>query len=122
GSTQVSIEFIAVQICWIIRTYATVLSNVEITNDLMWKVVALNSILEWGNLGIGMEDESSQLPGQGNGYVILAQSIVGDFVDTEEVLVSVKFVSETADELDDMMQQVFGGLRGHDFIEQMGEV
>jgi hypothetical protein len=88
----------------VVLVFAQVLLNVPLTPDL-YKYVALHSDdLVFGHLVLAEMDDNT-------GMLLISHTLLGDYLDEDELLYAVYGVAGAADEFDDKLQQQFGGKR-----------
>lgn len=85
-----------------VETFAYVVVDVEVTEQLMRYLLTYNLRLIMGGFGLAR--------GEGNkGTVLLTHTILGDSMDREELYGSVSAIARVADDLDDQIVTAFGG-------------
>ncbi len=89
----------------VITARAYVVTEVELTAELMLFLMRENDTMRFGAFGI---DEGHD--------VVYQHAIMGATVDQDELEATVKTVIEVADQYDDMIVEQFGGLRALDYI------
>lgn len=89
----------------VVKVVAPFLFDVPITPDL-YEYFALHAD-DWffGSLGVWPNDEGT------TALLVLRHTLLGDFLDKDELLYAVYGVGGVADDLDDELQQKFGGTR-----------
>jgi hypothetical protein len=89
----------------VVRAY--VVTDVEITPELMHFLLRENNIMRYGAFGLDKDDD-----------IFFEHSIVGSTLDKEELMASVMAVLQTADKYDDQIRQRWGGRRALDRIKE----
>ena len=87
---------------------AIVVADVKVTSKLKEYLGDRSAGFVLGNLAL------LSVEGQKNGVVIFRHAILGDYLDADELMTSLAAVVTTADELDEQLQQKFGGRRAVD--------
>lgn len=90
----------------IINTRSYVVSDIELSPELMSFLLKENSQMMFGAFGV-----------DDNGDILFEHTIVGSTCDKKELESSVKAVLEVADEYDDIIVQQWGGKRALDRIK-----
>lgn len=107
GSTKVFVEVIEHPNAdaTLVKLLAPILFKVPITPDL-YKYVALHAD-DWyfGSLGLWPEESGDV------GMLVIGHTLLGDYLDKDELMGAVWAVSGTADKLDDELMPQFGGTR-----------
>jgi hypothetical protein len=111
GSTRVFVDVIAsvsgVDFA-IVRMVAPILHDVPLSAEL-YEYVALNADNgNFGSLGLWPDEEKK------TALLLVRHSLLADYLDKEELLQAVYAVGSAADELDDQLQERFGGTRNID--------
>jgi len=89
----------------VVRAY--VVTDVEITPELMHFLLRENDDMRYGAFGLDEDDD-----------IFFEHSIVGSTLDKEELMASVRAVLQTADKYDDQIRQRWGGRRALDRIKE----
>ena len=89
-----------------VRFSSLILIDVPITDEFLRYVAS--SILRFGGLFVVFSESGD------TGTLILSHTILGNYLDTEELNIALSSVFFTADDLDDELQQRFGGQRSID--------
>lgn len=93
----------------LVRLFAPVLRGVTPTPAL-YEYIVREAPLRWfGNLSVNPDQETP-----GTVYITYGHTLLGDFLDEEELSAALWNVLGGADELDDVMQKKFGGKRSVD--------
>ncbi len=110
GSTRVFIEVLAHpndEVC-VVMCSAPVLFEVPLTPEL-FKYVAVNADNWWfGHLFVSPNEDGT------TGTVIARHTLLGDYLDKDELMYAVNGVLHSTDSLDDELQKQFGGKRYED--------
>ena len=89
----------------LVHIRALVLSNVPITPELLLEVAT--SDFMFGSLRLAVTDNDL-------GFIWMEHNLLGDFLDEQELVYATIAVGMTADDIDDVWQQRFGGNRAID--------
>jgi hypothetical protein len=110
GSTKVFVEVIEHPNgeATLVKLLAPILFKVPITPEV-YKYVALHAD-DWyfGSLGLWPEESGDV------GMLVMGHTLLGDYLDKDELMSAVWAVAGTADKLDDELKAQFGGLRYED--------
>lgn len=87
-----------------INVFALVLRDVPLTPALYEYVATKGGDYIFGHLELRKGDD-------GKGYLVFSHTLLGDYLDQDELMYAVFGVSGTADDLDDELQTQFGGSR-----------
>lgn len=102
GSTQVFVRVLPFgDDHSIVTVFAPVLLNVPLTPEL-FEYVATEGGYRFGSLIVVRKDD-------GLGRVQMSHTLLGTFLDPDELIVAVSLLANTANDLDDEMQKRFGG-------------
>lgn len=108
GSTQVSVSIAEDSdgSSTFVHLSALVANEVPVSDELLrWLATASNDFL-FGRVTLHFDGEGGSL-----GRLGLQHTLLGDFLDLEELRTAVAFLASTADHLDDTVVQRFGGHR-----------
>jgi hypothetical protein len=83
------------------------LFDVPLSPDL-FRYVATHGGYAWGHLSVEEKD--------GTGTLFYTHALLGDFLDPDEFLAALGAMVNTGDDLDNELQQRFGGTRFHDDV------
>ena len=89
-----------------VRFYSFILHDVPITDEFLRYVAAMD--LMFGGFVVHFSESGD------TGALILSHTILGNYLDTEELNIALGSVFFAADDLDDELQQRFGGQRSID--------
>ena len=90
----------------LVRVFATVLRGVQ-PSPALYEYIVRQAPTRWfGNIAVYDEQDAP-----GKVYISFGHTLLGDFLDEEELAAAVWNVLGGADELDDLMQKQFGGKR-----------
>ena len=99
----------------VVRCHAPILYNVPLSPELYEWVSTVGASYDFGTaVVVQLEDESQDQPTEGNLW--LCHTLLGDYLDPQELHWAVGAVGFTADRLDDELQSKFGGRRFADFF------
>ena len=99
----------------VVRCTAPILYHVPLTPELYEWVSTVGASYDFGNVMIvQVEDEPQGQPNKGNLW--LSHTLLGDYLDPQELHWAVGAVGYNADRLDDELQSMFGGKRFADFF------
>ena len=93
----------------LVRVSSPVLRGVKPTPALFEHLVREGSKSWFGAYSVGDDEETP-----GTLFIVVGHSLLGDFLDEEELSATVWNVLGAADEADDVLQQKFGGKRSLD--------
>ena len=102
GSATAFIQCVDLEGMVVVELCAYVLVDVPLTSEL-FRYAALEAGHVFGHMSV-LDDERSDL-----GILTFSHTLLGDFLDKEELLVALEWVLGTADEVDDELQARFGG-------------
>ena len=110
GSTRVFVRVLAHpnDEATLISIFAPVLFDVPLTPEFYEYLAKLSDAMVFGHLTLapGSTDEF--------GFLLVTHTLLGDYVDDEELLYAVYAVANSADHFDDSLQEQFGGKRFED--------
>jgi hypothetical protein len=89
----------------VINIFAFTNAGIDASPELYEYVARRSGDWVFGALSVLDEDD-------GNVALILRQTLLGDFLDSEELSAAVAAIAMTADEIDDPIKQQFGGILG----------
>lgn len=90
----------------IVEIFCYALSKVPVTPAL-YEYVATKNNYRFGKLSLVVMDD-------GTGRVMVGHTLLGTYLDPDELLIAVSLVADLADNLDDEMKAKFGGERFHE--------
>lgn len=91
-----------------VRLTAPILFDVPVSNDLFRWVATDGADYHFGNAHLSLDESAT------TASLLFTQTILGDFLDEEELNLAVMSVGFTADRLDDELLPVLGGRRATD--------
>lgn len=98
----VSVEDFADDDTWV-RITCPVLRDVQLTPSL-FEWIALNAAnYRYGTMSIELQEE-------GRGTILLTHGVLGTYIDPEELRIAVAMLADSADQIDDVLARVFGGV------------
>ena len=104
GSSNIHIIVIPVgQDRSVVRIVSSVITDIEISEDLCRYLLELNSQLTFG--GFSLDED---------GDICISHTIVGQTLDKDEIAASVTSICEIADRYDDVIRNNYGGRRSVD--------
>ena len=94
-------------------------SLVNISSPILWSVPPTPQLFEWiaregGRYYFGHVTAADDIRDQGKVFLSMNHTLLGDYIDEEELASSMYAVLNTADQLDDELQKRFGGKRWSD--------
>lgn len=92
-----------------VEVFSYVVVDVEVTEQLMRYLLTYNLRLILGAFGLARGEG-------GKGTVLLTHTILGDWMDREELYASVSAIARVADDVDDQIVTAFGGQTALDKI------
>jgi hypothetical protein len=90
----------------IVRVFSPMLLDVPVTQQLKDYVALEGGNYVFGAVSMQVQEDKAQL--------MFSHTILGDYLDEEELLTSCKAVGATAEHLDDKLKEQFGGRRFHE--------
>lgn len=116
SSTRVNLNFTA----WGQNKAGDASTLIQVSSPLLWEVEPSPAVFEWiakngtkyffGH--VAAYDDSSA---PGKLFLMMSHTLLGDYLDEEELHWALYTLLQTADQLDDELQQKFGGKRLADF-------
>jgi hypothetical protein len=93
---------------------------VRISSPVLWEVDPSPALFEWvakegGNYLFGHVSAHEDATAPGKLFLVMSHTLLGDYLDEEELSSAMYAVLGTADKLDDELKQKFGGKRLADF-------
>jgi len=93
---------------------------VSISSPILWSVPPTPELYEWiardgGRYYFGHVQAADDMRDQGKLFLSMNHTLLGDYLDEEELASAMYAVLNTADQLDDELQKRFGGKRWADF-------
>lgn len=102
GSAMAFITFADLEQFVVVEIAAYVLSDVPVTPELL-RYAALEGGHVFGHMSVLVDD------GGDTGTLVFSHTLLGDFLDKDELLLALEWVAGTADDVDDELQAQFGG-------------
>jgi hypothetical protein len=95
-------------------------SLVRLSSPILWEVDPSPALYEWvaregGNFLFGHVSAHPDSTSEGKLFLVMSHTLLGDYLDEEELSSALWAVLATADKLDDELKQKFGGKRLADF-------
>jgi hypothetical protein len=95
-------------------------SLVRLSSPILWEVDPSPALYEWvaregGNFLFGHVSAFDDSSSPGKLFLVMSHTLLGDYLDEEELSSALYAVLATADKLDDELKQKFGGKRLADF-------
>ncbi len=95
-------------------------SLVQLSSPILWEVDPSPALFEWiaregGNFFFGHISAHDDTSAPGKVFLLMSHTLLGDYLDEEELSSAMYGVLGTADKLDDELKQKFGGKRLADF-------
>ena len=116
SSTRVNINFIE----WGTNKAGDPSTLVQLSSPLLWEVDPSPGLWEWigregGNYYFGHISAYDDSSAPGKLFLLMKHTLLGDYLDEEELHWALYQLLNTADKLDDELKQKFGGKRLADF-------
>jgi len=94
-------------------------SLVNISSPILWSVAPTPQLFEWiaregGRYYFGHVSAADDIRDPGKVFLSMNHTLLGDYIDEEELASAMYAVLNTADQLDDELQKRFGGKRWTD--------
>ena len=94
-------------------------SLVNISSPILWSVPPTPQLFEWiaregGRYYFGHVQAADDVRDQGKVFLSMNHTLLGDYLDEEELAAAMYAVLNTADQLDDELKNRFGGKRWAD--------
>ena len=94
-------------------------SLVNISSPILWSVTPTPELFEWiaregGRYYFGHVSAADDIRDAGKVFLSMNHTLLGDYIDEEELASAMYAVLNTADQLDDELQKRFGGKRWSD--------
>jgi len=94
-------------------------SLVNISSPILWSVTPTPELFEWiaregGRYYFGHVSAADDIRDAGKVFLSMNHTLLGDYIDEEELASAMYAVLNTADQLDDELQKRFGGKRWTD--------
>ncbi|HEX8906218.1 MAG TPA: hypothetical protein VF771_15320 [Longimicrobiaceae bacterium] len=116
SSTRININFIE----WGTNKAGDPSTLVQLTSPLLWEVDPSPALWEWigregGNYYFGHVSAYDDSSAPGKLFLMMKHTLLGDYLDEEELHWALYQLQNTADKLDDELKGKFGGKRLADF-------
>jgi hypothetical protein len=101
GSARIFVRTVSWGDRTLVRIFSPILRDAPASDALFRFVATSADEFVFGHLSVDIERDQA--------YVILAHTLLGDYLDAEELHTAVAGLAATADELDNFLQKRFGG-------------
>jgi len=108
GSTRVFVGVVPhpSNLATVVRVFAIMVSGAKLSPELYEYVARGTDRWVFGHVVVHLDDE-------GTGRIVFITSLLGDFLDQQELTYAVAAVAQAADEMDDELVALFGGTVFH---------